>query len=190
MRVVRWMDTCALGPAVTLEAIGDEMTAQVDATFSDFCRRERPGLVALAYALSGSRWAAEELAQEALIRALRNWDRIHTYDNPGGWVRRVTINLATSAARRTLAETKALVALKHLRERPLPSLDGEAQAFWDAVRSLPRAQRDVVALFYLEDRSVAEIAQIVGRSEGTVKANLHHARQSLARLLTTEDEYL
>ena len=172
------------------EVIGGEVTAAADDSFAEFCARERPGVVALAYALSGSRWAAEELAQEALIRALRNWDRIHAYDSPAAWVRRVTINLASSAARRRLSEAKALVALKHLRERPLPALDGEAHDFWDAVRSLPRAQREVVALFYLEDRSVSDIAEIVGRAEGTVKANLHHARQSLARLLTTEDEDL
>lgn len=184
------METCAVSPGISADLIGVEVRAETDSSFADFCTAERPGLVSLAYALSGSRWAAEELAQDALVRALRHWDRIQSYDNPGAWVRRVTINLANSAGRRRVAEAKALVALKHLRDRPLPTLHDEEHAFWDAVRSLPRAQREVVALFYLEGRSVREIAEIIGRAEGTVKANLHNARQSLARLLGTEDEDL
>lgn len=168
--------------------MGGEVGDESHNSFGDFCIAERPGLVSLAYALSGSRWAAEDLAQEALIRAMRHWDRVQAYDNPGAWARRVTINLATSAARRRVAEAKALVALKHLRGTSLPALPDEEHAFWEAVRALPRAQRVVVALFYLEGRSVRDIAEIVGRAEGTVKANLHNARQSLARMLKTEDE--
>lgn len=188
MRVLPGMEACAASPGISAGLVGVEVKAAAEPSFTEFCTAERPGLVSLAYALSGSRWAAEELAQDALVRALRHWDRIQSYDNPGAWVRRVTINLATSAARRRVAEAKALVALKHVRDRPLPALHDEEQAFWDAVRSLPRAQREVVALFYLEGRSVREIAEVVGRAEGTVKANLHHARQSLARLLRTEDD--
>ena len=182
------MNTCAVSLGVSADLIGGEVTAETERSFADFCTAERPGLVSLAYALSGSRWAAEELAQEALIRALRHWDRIQNYDSPSAWVRRVAINLATSASRRRVAEAKALLALKHLRQPPLPPLHDEEHAFWEAVRSLPRAQREVVALFYLEGRSVRDVAEIVGRAEGTVKANLHNARQSLARLLRTEDQ--
>jgi RNA polymerase sigma-70 factor (ECF subfamily) len=60
--------------------------------------------------------------------------------------------------------------------------------FWDAVRSLPRRQAHVVALFYLEDRPVAEIAQILEIAQGTVKKHLFDGRQALARRLGLDEE--
>ncbi len=54
--------------------------------FDDFYLREFPRMVAVAYGLSGSRWAAEELAQEALLRAYKSWNSIATYDKPGAWL--------------------------------------------------------------------------------------------------------
>ncbi len=50
--------------------------------FEVFFRREFPKMVAVAYAVSGSRWAAEELAQEAFLRAHRSWEKISGYDTP------------------------------------------------------------------------------------------------------------
>lgn len=70
----------------------------------EFFRREFPAMVAVAYAMSGSRWAAEEAAQEALLRAYRSWETVGRYDKPGAWLRRVTINLATSWMRRRISE--------------------------------------------------------------------------------------
>ena len=67
--------------------------------YTTFFRREVRSLVALAAAIAGAD-RAEEIAQEALLRAHREWDRIARYDKPGAWVRRVTINLATSSRRR------------------------------------------------------------------------------------------
>src|SRR5918997_6471179 len=79
--------------------------------FEDFYEREYPPVVGLAYALSGSRWGAEDLAQEAFLAAHRDWDRISTYEQSGAWVRRVVANLSVSAFRRRIAEAKALARL-------------------------------------------------------------------------------
>jgi RNA polymerase sigma-70 factor, ECF subfamily len=62
----------------------------------------------------------------------------------------------------------------------LPEQDAEV---WRAVRALPRRQAQVVALRYVVDAPVAEIAQTLGMAEGTVKAQLHRARQTLATRL-------
>jgi RNA polymerase sigma-70 factor (ECF subfamily) len=155
-------------------------------TFEDFYRKEFPSVVGLAYALSGSRWVAEELAQDAFIAAHRNWARIGAYDQPGAWVRRVVTNLSVSTIRRRIVEAKALV---RLRERHAPSErpTGDVE-FWDAVRSLPRRQSQVVALHYLEDLSVADIAEVLEMAAGTVKKHLHDGRRELARRLRTEEE--
>lgn len=60
--------------------------------------------VALAYALSGSPAAAEDLPQEAFVAALRRWDDVRHYDDPGVWVRRVVANRSVSAVRRRVVE--------------------------------------------------------------------------------------
>jgi RNA polymerase sigma-70 factor (ECF subfamily) len=155
--------------------------------FDAFFLREYRSIVGLAFALAGPA-AGEDIAQEALLRAYRDWDRICRYDRPGAWVRRVTINLATSAGRRRRSER---LALERLAARPsgapAPMADSTF-AFWAEVRRLPRRQASVTALHYLEDRSVADIAAVLGVAEGTVKAHLHAARAALARRLDAEED--
>jgi RNA polymerase sigma-70 factor, ECF subfamily len=158
-------------------------------TFEEFYLREYPAVMALAYALSGNRWAAEDLAQEAFLAAHRNWDRIAGFEQPGAWVRRVVANQSVSAVRRRIAEAKALGRYA-LRQVPTAGdLPAESADFWRAVRSLPRRQAQVVALHYLEDRAIADVAHILGMAPGTVKKHLHHGRRALAhRLELQEDE--
>lgn len=151
-------------------------------SFDAFYVREFPKMVALAVAVSGSRAAAEDLAQEALMRAHRNWDRIANYDKPGAWVRRVTINLCTSLLRRNAAEGKAKLRLVGGGVE-LPPEPPEDSAIWRCVAELPKRQRAAVALHYLEDRSVAEIADILNCSESTAKVHLHRGRRALASAL-------
>jgi RNA polymerase sigma-70 factor (ECF subfamily) len=155
--------------------------------FEDFYMREYFAVVGLAYALSGSRWVAEDLAQEAFIAAHRNWTRISTYDRPGAWVRRVVANLSVSAFRRRVAEAKALARIA-FGQAAMPDLAAADPEFWAAIRALPRRQAQVVALHYLEDRSIADIAEILAVTHGTVKRHLHDGRRSLARRLRSEEE--
>jgi RNA polymerase sigma-70 factor (sigma-E family) len=156
-------------------------------TFEDFYLREFPAVVGLAYALSGSRSGAEDLAQEAFLAAHRAWDRVSGYTDPGAWVRRVVANLSVSIFRRRLVETKALARFAG-QTQALPELSLEDAEFWRAVRSLPRRQAQAIALHYLEDMSVAEVARILGTAEGTVKKHLFEGRKALARLLELEED--
>lgn len=142
-------------------------------------------MIGLAYALSGSRTAAEDLAQEAFIAAHKSWDRIGSYDKPGAWVRRVVANKSVSLFRRRMREAKALARLR-MPEAVMPALPAEDDAFWARVRSLPKRQAQTIALHYLEDRSVAEIAEILECAEGTVKVHLRNGRLSLADKLQLE----
>jgi RNA polymerase sigma-70 factor (ECF subfamily) len=150
--------------------------------FEQLYRRDYRRLVALAYGLSGSRTAAEELVQEAFLAAHRRWDEIGAYADPGAWLRRVVVNRSVSVVRRRVAEGLALARLGTRRELPdtLPEHD---EAVWRAVRALPRRQAQVVALHYVDDRAVADIATVLGCAEGTIKAHLHQARRTLARTL-------
>jgi len=157
-------------------------------TFEDFYAREFKPVVALAYALSGSRTAAEDLAQEAFLAAHRRWDEVGTLARRDAWVRRVVANLSASWFRRRFAEARALARVAAGSTSVLPELSAEDAEFWRAVRSLPRRQAQVVALHYLEDRPVAEIAEILGTAEGTVKKHLHDGRRTLARRLALEED--
>ncbi|MEQ1786887.1 MAG: sigma-70 family RNA polymerase sigma factor [Acidimicrobiales bacterium] len=165
------------------------MTTPVPGDLDDLYRREYRSVVALAYGLSGSRGGAEELAQEAFLEAHRAWDRISAYDDPAAWVRRVVVNRSVSQVRRRVAEAKALTRVMGRRELPtaLPEPDAE---FWRAVRRLPRRQAQAVALHYLDDLSVADVAAVLEISPDTVKVHLHRGRRALAEALglSTDDE--
>jgi RNA polymerase sigma-70 factor (ECF subfamily) len=156
--------------------------------FDGFYRREFRKVVALAYALSGSRSGAEDLAQDAFMAAYRDWDRIGRYEDPGSWVRRVVANRSVSAFRRRVAELRAVARLVGAASTTPTELDPAAGDVWTAVRRLPRRQAQVVALRYLEDRSIEDIASILECSAGAVKQHLFRARQTLADHLGEEAE--
>jgi RNA polymerase sigma factor (sigma-70 family) len=153
--------------------------------YTAFFRQEVRSLIALAAAIAGAD-RAEEIAQEALLRAHRDWERISRYDKPGAWVRRVTINLATSSRRRLSAERRALerAGARRQMDAPPPEVDG----FWALVRRLPHRQAAAVALHYLEDLSIADIADALGCTESTAKAHLHQARRTLAAELRDDHD--
>jgi RNA polymerase sigma factor (sigma-70 family) len=156
--------------------------------FSQFYALHYRDVTGLAYTLTGSWAAAEDIAQEAFLRAYRDWRRLERFQRPDSWVRTVAVNLATSRGRRLAAETRALARLRGRRgteeEGGLPD---EAEAFWSAVRRLPRRQAQAVALRYHSDLSVREVAAVMGCAEGTAKAHLHAARQALAAVLGLEE---
>lgn len=156
-------------------------------SFEVFYRREFPRMVDLAYSLSGSSWpVAEDLAQDALIAAYRDWARIAALDNPATWVRRVVLNRAASRFQRTKAEARALLRLAPLRHEHVDRIDPDARAFWEAVRALPTRQAQTIALHYLDELSIPEIAEVLGCSPNTIKVHLHRGRRELARRLELE----
>jgi RNA polymerase sigma-70 factor (ECF subfamily) len=160
--------------------------------FESFYHREFPRMVTLACAVSGSRAAAEDIAQDALLQARRHWDTIGGYDKPGAWLRRVTIQLAGKRLRRARAEAAAFLRLGVPDPiPPIPPGTDEVEDVLRAIGRLPQRQRAAVTLCYLEDRSVKEVAEILGCAEGTAKAHLFKARAALARMLedrTTREE--
>ena len=166
-------------------AAGAEISAapiRATVNFEAFYARELRSVIGLAYALSGSRSAAEDLAQEAFLAAHKSWGRVGRYDKPEAWVRRVVANLSVSRFRRSVREARAMARLKP-QSSYLPALPAEDEAFWSEVRALPKRQAQAIALHYLEDRSVADIAEILECAEGTVKVHLFKGRARLSERL-------
>jgi RNA polymerase sigma-70 factor (ECF subfamily) len=155
-------------------------------SFEDFYRREHRSVLGLAFVLTGNVWTAEDTTQDAFVAAFRRWDSIAAYDSPEAWVRRVACNSAVSVVRRRMREAKALVRLAG-RTAARIELDEGDEAFWQAVRRLPARQAQAVALYYLEDYSLADIAHVLNCSVGTVKTHLSRARENVARDLQLEE---
>lgn len=152
------------------------LTVGTPVRFEEFYRVGYRRVYRLIWALAGPS-AAEELTQDAFLRAHRNWEEVVELDDPLQWVSRVARNLAISRIRRLGAEARAMTRL----DRPEPvRLSESATDLWEAVGSLPRRQREVVVLCYLEGFTRIEAAAEIGVSPETVKTHLDRARTSLA----------
>lgn len=152
-----------------------------DEEFAALFRAEYGPVLRVASLLLADRHRAEEVAQEAFMRLYARWAKVSRYDKPGAWVRRVAINLALN--RRAARSESSLEGVAHpaVADPDLP--DEQLRA---AILRLPRAQRAAVVLHYLEDRPVAEVAEILGCRDATAKVHLHRARARLAELLGQE----
>jgi RNA polymerase sigma-70 factor (ECF subfamily) len=150
--------------------------------FDGFYRGHYASVTRLAYSLCGSMTIAEELAQEAFVTAHRRWPTVSAYDRPDLWVRRVVINRSISHRRRVTSERGAL---ERVAERPAtaaePALADEA--LWSALRELGGRQAEVLALVYVEDQPIAEVAAILRVSQETVRTHLKRGRAALAARL-------
>ncbi|HEX5881420.1 MAG TPA: sigma-70 family RNA polymerase sigma factor, partial [Actinomycetota bacterium] len=166
--------------------VGEPEAVRLPGRFEYFYLQEYPKVVALVYVLLGSRAGAEDVAQEAFLRAYRDWERVGSYEHQAAWVRRVAANLATSGLRRRLVEARALTRLAGRRQPAVAPLAADNAEFWAAVRALPRRQAQAVALYYFQDLAVQQTATVLGCSEGTVKAHLAKARRALAGRLQPE----
>jgi RNA polymerase sigma-70 factor (ECF subfamily) len=154
--------------------------------FEVFYRREYPKVATLTMVLTRSASAAEDLTQDAFLRAHRDWDRVGRFEHPGAWVRRVATNLAMSRFRRLRAEARALLRIADGKR--IGEMNPEASEFWAEVRRLPPRQAQAVALHYVEDRSVDDIAATLEVSAASVKTHLQRARRTLAERFGSMEE--
>lgn len=168
-------DEAGTGPA-------DKSDPATGLDFATFYQSTYAPAVRLGYVLTGRRDVAEEIVQEAFVTAHRRWDRISGYDSPAAWLRRVVVNRCTSVVRRRVTEARLVTRLG--RERGVSFQEAEIDYnVWAAVRALPRRQAEVIALMFVEDRSVAEVAEILGCGESTVATHLRRGRLALAGAL-------
>lgn len=148
-----------------------------------FCREQYPRVFGALALYCGNPAVAEELAQDALARAVARWDKVSRMDNPVGWVHRVAFNLAHSHFRRARAERKALQAAEDAGRQPPPvDLVGRYE-IRAALESLPRRQRRAVVLRHYIGLSVEEVAEAMECSDRTVKRLTSDALVALRRQL-------
>lgn len=161
------------------------MAGRDSADFDSFYIATVRRVVLYLYAACGDLAEAQDIVQEAYARAWQHWGRVAGYEDPEGWVRQVAWRLMLNRWR----SLRRWVAAR-ARVGPVETVGGPSPdrvAVVGALQRLPAAQRQVVALHYLLDMPVKEIAVTVGVPVGTVKARLSRARTALGRLLEDQE---
>lgn len=164
----------------------DERMRVDEIAIREFLHTAYPRLVAAVALVSGSRPAAEDAVQEALLRAWERSEKGDEIERLDAWVTTVALNLARSGLRRIVAERRA-----RSRLGPAGSADplvAERVDVEHAMRALPRRQREAVVLRYYLGMDTRETARVLGIGEGTVKSTLWRARAALAGALGIEDD--
>jgi len=146
--------------------------------FSAFALSRWPGLVRLAFGLTGDRWTAEDIAQTALARAYVSWRRVSRADDPDAYLRRILVNTSNRRFRRHRVAEQPGDPPEIAVEGPA-ALVGERAALLAALRQLPPRQRAVIVLRFWDDLSDAQIAAALGCSRGTVRSQLSRALATL-----------
>jgi RNA polymerase sigma-70 factor (ECF subfamily) len=143
----------------------------------------------LAYSILRDRAAAEDLAQEVFVKL---WQALPRYDGRARlstWIYAITRNAAISAlrARRhdaSLSDPAVAVEAEGIAASAAAAPDDAALR--RRIEALPEKQRQAITLYYLDERPVDEVAQMMGLPANTVKTHLHRARASLAAGLGVE----
>jgi RNA polymerase sigma-70 factor (ECF subfamily) len=145
--------------------------------FERFVRERARSLMRQAYLLTGDAGEAQDLVQETMIRAWREWPKIRAYEDPGAWTRRVLHHLAIGRWRRLTVRRRHDEA----DLRVAPGLDAQHLDVLAALRVLPMDQRRALVLHDIAGLSVSEVATDMGVPEGTVRSWLSRARGQVAR---------
>jgi RNA polymerase sigma-70 factor (sigma-E family) len=181
---VRWSSVLLGGVEPVVSDPLDELAANPDVIsaggedFSAFVVSRWPGLVRLAFGLTGDRWAAEDIAQATLARAYVAWRRVSRADDPDACLRRILTNTSHRRFRRHRVAEQPGDPPETAVEGPA-DLVGERAALLAALRQLPPRQRAVVVLRYWEDLTDAQIGVALGCSPGTVRSQLSRALAKL-----------
>ena len=154
--------------------------------FDDFVRQSTTPLLRAAVLMVGDRTYAEDLVQIALIRTAGRWSSAK--QAPHAYVRRVLVNLAKdtwrSRSRRPETPASDSALLEHAARESTENILDRDEVL-RALALLPAQQRAVLVFRFLEDRPVAEVAQIMGCPEGTVRSHAHRGLRHLRAALSS-----
>ncbi len=145
--------------------------------FEEFYASQFARIATQIFAYLGDHAEAQDIAQEAFVRAFDRWAKVSAYDDPCAWVRRVAWNLATSRLRRVKV---AFGYLARQREEHMPEPSPDRVALIQALAKLPDKHRLAVVLHYLANMPTAEIARQQSVADGTVRSWLSRGRAQLA----------
>lgn len=161
-------------------------TKQRDAEFTAFVRESAPSLTRTAWFLTGDAELARELVQEAHVRTYLAWRRVRSCEATA-YARRVLVNLNIDRWRRRRAETLAEPPEQSVP--PQEAMVDERDRIARLLATLPRQQRVVVVLRYVNDLSERTVAEHLGISVGAVKSAASRGLATLRNQLVREGEH-
>ena len=154
-----------------------------DTGFTNFFVSRSDAMRRTAYLLCGDWHRAEDLAQTALAKLYVAWPRLHRDGQVDAYVRQIVVHAAIDDSRRWFRRREtAMGAVPDIAPAPMPGVD-DAIDVRRALAALPPGQRATVILRYWEDLPIAETAQLLGCSEGTVKSQAAKGLAALRHLL-------
>ena len=161
-----------------------------DREFERFAAEVSDPLLRTSFLMTGNAKDAEDLVQETLVKVARHWSRVRSMDHPAAYARRVLVNLVIHDAERRTRQRMELQARDAAAEtadekaaQALREIDDLAEFRW-ALTRLPARQRAVLVLRYWADLPVADVADTLGCTEGTVTSTASRAATRLAEILT------
>jgi len=142
-------------------------------------------ILRLAYSYLHNMEDAEDILQETLIKFDTVRPVFENEKHRKAWLLTVASNLAKNRI-----EYNKVRQAEELNEEIAGAEDREDLSFvWEAVKSLPQAQREVIHLFYQEGYPTADCARILGRKESTIRSDLRRAREKLKEILKEADDF-
>ena len=154
--------------------------------YDDFYRSTSPRLLRYCYALTGELGEAQDVAQETYMRAWRHWNDVSGHPAPEAWLRLTASRLGTDRHRRLAGLRRAVTRTGP--PAPVEPPSDDAVALTAALREIPADQRRALAMHYLLDIPVSEIALELGVPVGTVKSWLSRGRTALAARLASPND--
>ncbi|SNT47980.1 RNA polymerase sigma-70 factor, ECF subfamily [Asanoa hainanensis] len=136
-------------------------------------------LVLQLYPVTGDLGEAQDVVQEAFVKLLASPSQISALANPEAWLRTVAVNLARTRRRRGKV-LQRLLGRVEAASTDVPGASPDHVALMAALRTLPAGQREAIALHYLADLPITEVAELLKVSVGTVKSRLSRGRAALA----------
>lgn len=166
------------------------LAGEVDA-FTRIVQRWQGPIVDLAYRFCRERGLAEEIAQDAFLKAFRSLDRWRREARFSTWLFAITVNVARSRLRRWRPDWTSLDKAQELADPVRPDevyeAADEAERVRRAVVALPTKYREAIVLYYFHDMDVADAAATLGIPIGTLKARLHRGREKLRQQFGNAD---
>jgi RNA polymerase sigma factor (sigma-70 family) len=147
--------------------------------YEEVFRSAYASVLRTAFLVLHDRGRAEEVTQDGFLRLYERWSQAVSYDQPVAWVRKVVVRDAIRRAERERRQRPTLVLVDRGASDRVSDLD-----LLQAVAELPPRQRAAVALFYLDDRPVDEVADLMEISSSTVRQHLFQARERLSEVLS------
>lgn len=169
------------GP-LQIQLVEAAVSGNID-SFGELCTHYYPSMVAIGYSVLADHQLAEDAAQEAFARALKNLRKLNRAEKFASWLAQICRNTAIDMVR---VKARPAPADNLSQHSDINTNDASAEIVRDAIARLPKAERDLIVLRYYNSLSYRQISAVLGVSKGAINGRLTRAKRKLAKQLKQE----